>query len=203
MNLVWDFGGVLLGWHPPSLLRRTLPARADQAEHWARQIFLFEDGEWLEYDRGTAELPDVVARIAARTGLPLQEVQAVVDGVPGELQPIQQSVALLARLRAQGRRQFFLSNMPAPMADRLEAAHDFIGWFEAGVFSGRVRLLKPERAIFDLAAKRFGVEPSQLLFFDDHAANVEAARAAGWQAERFTSAAEAAVILQDRGLLEH
>ena len=187
MKPVFDFGGVLFNWHPPSLLRRELPHRAADeasARHWVREFFQGYGGDWAEFDRGTVEPPDLVGRIARRTGLAEAEVRRVVEGVPAELQPIEGTVALLRRLRDAGRTLFFLSNMPAPYADHLEREHDFVGWFEAGLFSARVQLIKPEPAIFALAAERFGAEPAELLFIDDHGPNVEAARAAGWQAFR-------------------
>ena len=204
IRLVWDFGGVLFNWNPPDLLRRELPQRAGGADdfaHWVGTIFQGYGGDWGEFDRGTLSVPALVQRIATRTGLSAQEVQAVVDGVPRELQPKPDSVALLRQLRDAGHAQFFLSNMPAPYADHLEAEHDFIGWFADGVFSARVKAIKPEREIFDIAARRFGVPPAELLFFDDHPPNVDAARAAGWQAEVFTTADHAAELLRQRGLL--
>jgi len=202
MKVVWDFGGVLFHWRPPALIRRELPHRAsDDAEvaHWEREIFQGYEGDWGEFDRGTVDVPALVQRIAARTGLGAHEVQAVVDGVPAELQPIADSVALLARLRAAGAAQYFLSNMPGPYADHLEAEHDFVGWFDAGIFSARVQAIKPERRIYELAAERFGARPDELLFFDDVLRNVEAARAAGWQALHFSDAAAAESALRDRG----
>lgn len=201
-RVVWDFGGVLFQWRPPALVARELPHRAAEADALVQAIFQGYEGDWMAFDRGTVEVPDLVRRIALRTGLAEREVQAVVDGVPRELQPIGDTVALLARLRAAGHRQYFLSNMPAPYADHLEAAHPFVGWFADGVFSARVRQVKPERGIFELAAERFGHDPAELLFFDDHLPNVEAARAAGWQAEPFTDAAAAAAILRGRGILK-
>ena len=204
MKIVWDFGGVLFNWRPPELIRRELPHRAvddASADHWVTEIFQGYAGDWGDFDRGTVDVPALVRRIAVRTGLEEHEVQAVVDGVPTELQPIAGSVALLARLRDAGRTQFFLSNMPEPYAGHLEAEHDFVGWFDAGVFSCRVNAIKPEREIFELAAERFDAPPGELFFFDDVAANVEAARAAGWHAERFTDAAAAEAALRARGLL--
>ena len=65
--------------------------------------------------------------------------------------------------------------------------------------SARVQQVKPERAIFDLAAQRFGRPPAQLLFFDDVVANVAAAQAAGWQAAHFTDAGAATAVLQAAG----
>jgi HAD superfamily hydrolase (TIGR01509 family) len=142
-----------------------------------------------------------VARITARTGLRPAEVHAVVEAVPDELRPVDDSVALLARLREAGHRVCFLSNMPAPFADHLEREHAFMRWFDDGVFSSRVRLIKPDPAIFALAAERFGVPAADLLFIDDHAPNVEAARAAGWRAVRFTDAQACAAHLRRMGAL--
>jgi HAD superfamily hydrolase (TIGR01509 family) len=69
------------------------------------------------------------------------------------------------------------------------------------VFSARVRLIKPEPAIFELAAQRFAAAPGELLFFDDVAVNVDAARRAGWNAHHFTDAADCEAELRRRGLL--
>ncbi len=204
MRIVFDFAGVLFGWQPPLMLHRLLPHHATDdasARRLERDIFQGYTGDWADFDRGLLEVPELVRRIAARTGLPAQAVRAVVDAVPAELQPIAETVALLRRLHAQGRRLHFLSNMPAPYADHLEREHDFIGCFESGVFSARVRQIKPEPGIFATAARRFDAEPAQLLFIDDVADNVDAARRAGWQALHFNDAADCEARLRAGGLV--
>lgn len=204
MRIVFDFGGVLFRWRPAQLLLRELPHRlADSAAAQAlvAQFFQGYGGDWAAFDRGEIEVPALARNIAARTGLTLQEVQGVIEGVKDELQPLPDSVALLQRLHAQGRRLHYLSNMPAPYADHLEARHGFLRCFESGVFSARERLAKPEPAIFHFAAQRFGSAPGELLFLDDYPANVQAAQAAGWQALLFESAAQAEAALRGRGLL--
>jgi putative hydrolase of the HAD superfamily len=204
--VVWDFGGVLFRWRPAALLERVLPRRVvddASARHWLEAVFQsYSNGDWIEFDRGTLDAETLIGRLVARTGLGPDEARAIVDRVPEELQPIDGSVALLATLRNAGRRQFFLSNMPAPYADHLERTHDFVRWFEDGVFSSRVKFVKPDPAIFALAARRFGVPRSELLFVDDYAANVAAARDAGWNALRFSDAAACAAELRRLGVLD-
>ena len=95
---------------------------------------------------------------------------------------------------------FYLSNMPAPYADHLEREHAFVREFDDGLFSARVKLIKPEPAIFALAAQRFGVAPSELVFLDDHPPNVTAARSAGWQALVFRDALQCEQALRQAGL---
>ena len=91
--------------------------------------------------------------------------------------------------------------MPAPYADELERIHAFFVWFEGGIFSARVRLIKPEPAIFALACERFGVAPADMLFIDDLPHNIDQARRSGWQGIVFRDAAQLEADLVSGGWL--
>lgn len=205
MRVVWDFGGVLFRWDPAALVARTLPHRmtAEQdARHWKEQFFLSYRGEWGEFDRGVTTVPEMVPRIARRTGLSEAEVRAVVDAVPAELQPIDECVRLLTALRERGHPLHYLSNMPAPLAAHLQRQHAFLGLFDSGIYSSHVQITKPDPAIFALAQQRFGGDPAETLFIDDHPENIEAARRHGWQASLFSGPQPLRVELQARGLID-
>ena len=72
--------------------------------------------------------------------------------------------------------------------------------FRETVLSHEIGLLKPERALFDLAAMRAGVPSERIFFCDDIPAHVAGARAAGWDAELFTSAAKLIDDFSRRGM---
>lgn len=203
-HLIFDFGGVVFRWNPARFLARVLPERAhspEAAEHWKTQFFQNYGGDWGAFDSGLIDVPELVARITARTGLSAAEVLAVVDGVPGELEPQAGTVAILQAFREAGHRLFFLSNMPEPYAQHLERSHGFMSWFEDGVFSARVKTGKPGAAIFQLALAQFGIEPGEALFIDDHPVNIEAARALGLPALLFTTPEQLRTDLVSQGLL--
>jgi len=199
MNIVFDFGGVLFHWHPASFLARQWPHRDGEAS--ALAFFENYQGAWGEFDQGLITQDEVIARIAARNGWSETEVRAVVEAVPAELALKPETAALIEALKAAGHRLFFLSNMPAPLAEHLARHHPIARWFEGGVFSSRVKQCKPGRAIFDIAAEHFGLAHEELLLLDDHPANVEAARTLGWQAILFSTAEQARHELVERGLL--
>ena len=205
-TLVFDIGGVVVRWLPLQLMQQVLPQLAHNecsAQAVAAAIFqgLTPGGDWAEFDRGRIE-PDALAeRIAARTGVAVQGIQALIAAIPGHIQPIPASVALLERARSAGHRLTLLSNMPRPYADHLEAEHGCFSWFEAGVFSGRVGLMKPERAMFDHAREALALDLEQALFIDDHPANIDAARALGWQALLFENAMQCEAALRRDGWL--
>ena len=203
MNIVFDFGGVLFTWQPHEFMARLLPERAstpDAARALVGEFFESFGGDWGEFDRGTIAAAPLAGRIAQRTGLSLVDVERVMHAIPQELTPIPGTVALVKRLHAQGHALYFLSNMPAPYADHLDAAHEFIDLFRDGIYSARVGLIKPEPAIFAHALETFGIGAGDTLFIDDVAHNVAAARRAGWQALHFTDAQQCAAELVRLGI---
>ncbi|MBV8122470.1 MAG: HAD family phosphatase [Burkholderiaceae bacterium] len=191
MKVVFDFGGVLFRWHPPSFLARVWPHRVPDLEagvEVARQFFQHYGGDWGAFDQGLIDAETVVARIAARTGWPFDEVRAVVDAVPDELQVLPETVALIEELKSAGHRLYYLSNMPEPYADHLERSYPLHEWFDGGVFSGRVKRSKPSAEAFQCAARAFDAAPQELVLLDDLPANIAAARAQGWQGLEFSTA---------------
>jgi glucose-1-phosphatase len=53
-----------------------------------------------------------------------------------------------------------------------------------------LKLLKPDRAIFERVSAETGFAPAEILFFDDLEANVVGARAAGWRAQQVDASRE-------------
>jgi putative hydrolase of the HAD superfamily len=199
--VVFDVGGVIVRWQPLELMREHLPMAAPEAA-FAQVFQNWSPGaDWGEFDLGRIEPDALAVRIAARTGYPVAALASLIAAVPHHLQPMPESVALIERLGAAGHRLALLSNMPRPYADHLEAAHDCFGWFEDRVWSGRVGLMKPERGIFDHVAVKAGIAARDAVFIDDHAGNIDAARALGWRALHFTSAAQCERDLRESGWL--
>jgi putative hydrolase of the HAD superfamily len=203
-TLIFDFGGVVFHWRPAALLARVLPqhiADADAAARWQASFFQGQGGDWWAFDAGLIGVDQLCQRISQRTGLQPQEVQAVVEAGPGELQAIADTVALIQALRAQGHRLLFLSNMPLPFVQHLRQHQPVLQAFEDGVFSSEVRCAKPDPAIFHLACRQFGLTPAEAWFIDDHPANIEVAQSLGFHCWHFTGAAALGQALRRLGLL--
>jgi putative hydrolase of the HAD superfamily len=203
VKVVFDLGGVVYRWRPDEFLTRLAPERAatpEAAQAFAADFFQSFDGDWSEFDRGTLEAEVLARRTAARLGVALDEARAVIDAVPAELQPIEATVALAARLKGAGHVLHFLSNMPRPYAAALTTRDALFALFESGVFSSHVGLIKPEPAFFEHAARAFDARPRDLLLVDDVQRNVAAAQAAGWRAVLFRDAAQCAGELAALGI---
>jgi FMN phosphatase YigB (HAD superfamily) len=71
--------------------------------------------------------------------------------------------------------------------------------FDQHIFSGEVRSVKPEPAIYEHCISVLGVHPSEALFIDDRDVNLEPARAAGIRGIRFQSVEQLREDLQALG----
>ncbi|MDM0105510.1 HAD family phosphatase [Variovorax sp. J22R24] len=188
MNVVFDLGAVLLTWEPVALVQANFEPHAPTAEAahaLASKMFHHED--WLGFDRGTHGLDDAIGRMALRLALPADRLSEVLAPIGERLEPIAVTVDLLAALRArrdagEDLRLYYLSNMPSPYARVLEYRHAFFQWFDGGIFSGDVRMIKPQREIYELLAERYRLTGSETVFIDDSLANVATARELGWHA---------------------
>ena len=87
--------------------------------------------------------------------------------------------ALARRLRENGRRTSLLSNTEAPaMQFFLELGYDM---FDALTFSCAEGVAKPQREIYEVAARRLRVTPARCVLIDDRLDFVDSARNAGMQ----------------------
>jgi putative hydrolase of the HAD superfamily len=203
VNIVFDFGAVLFTWQPGLLIQAHFPGHAvtqEQRSELAHAVFGHAD--WHDFDRGVLSSAEVSARTAKRLGLHEPAMHTLVDGIGEHLQPMNDTLALLAQLHAlrdqpdSTLRLYFLSNMPVPYARVLEHKHAFIGWFDGGIFSGDVQHIKPEPEIYELLECRYQLEPGQTVFIDDLASNVAHAQSRGWHGIHFESAAQLKAQLQ-------
>jgi len=192
-HLVLDIGNVLSEWSPDLLIAS---AFADPAERERAHQATIAHPDWLELDKGAMTVNEAARRATERSGLDPVEVKRVYANLPASLVAIEQTHAAVRRLHAQGVPMLVLSNMQHACWDWLRANHEIYALFEGCVISAEVGLIKPDPAIYRHLTERFSLQPSDCLFVDDMAVNVEAARAAGWQSERLSERSEGGAVLE-------
>jgi putative hydrolase of the HAD superfamily len=183
--IIFDFGGVLLQWAPQQIIEGFYSDESLR-ERLRKQVFGHPD--WLELDRGVLDEEAATNRFAARTGRPQEEMQALMETVRDSLTPIDDSIALLRELHAEGIALYGLSNMPASTFSYLRQRYDHWSLMQGIVISGEVKLIKPDAAIFEHICERYQLEPSETIFVDDHGPNIEAARKLNFHGVQFQNA---------------
>jgi putative hydrolase of the HAD superfamily len=198
LNIVFDLGGVVFNWQPDAIISSIFDDATIQ-DVVRKQIF--DHPDWIELDRGSIALEQAIGRGAERTGLPVGDIERLLEAVPPSLTPIAATIELIHELSGTKNRLFVLSNMSHASIDYLEQRHTFWGVFEGVVVSSRIRKVKPEIQIYEYLLNQYQLEPGDTIFIDDTQENLAAASSIGIQTIRFTGSAECRRSLVDLGCI--
>ena len=198
IDIVFDVGGVLIDWNPQHLYQKLIPNPAK------RKFFLEQvcSPSWnAKQDLGRSWIvaeneakkrhPEWANEISAYRGRWGEMVSGAVTG----------GFELMSDLHAYGHRVTGLSNWNHETFAEVKRRFPLLNLLEWTTVSGEVKLSKPDPAVYQLHATRLGVDARTIVFIDDNTANVEAAKALGWQGVLFTTAPAVRTELQDMGLI--
>ena len=164
------------------------------AEVWNR--------DWvLQHDAGRP-FAETVAELSARHPERAALIHAFQERWPETVSgAIEGSVVLLDALQRRGIPLYALSNFSAETFPYARERFAFLAWFDGIVISGDLGVTKPDARIYRSLLERYDITPSNALFIDDVAANVEAAREVGMQGLHFAGADSLREELQRLDLL--
>ena len=114
---------------------------------------------------------------------------------------IPHSVRLMAALQAKGVPVFSLTNFGIETYDHAATFYPFLRNFDRDFISGHMRMIKPDPSIYAAVEDACGIAPAHLIFADDRADNIAAAKARGWQTHLFEGPQGWADRLVAEGLL--
>lgn len=198
-TVIFDVGRVLIDWDIKHIYRDLLPDDA------AIDAFLAEVGwhAWnIKLDRGNT-WDKAVAELSAQFPHHHQLIEAShhrwQDAVPG---PIDGTVHILDTLHQAEVPLYAITNFSFEKWAEIKQRFPFLAThFKDVVVSGTERLIKPDRAIYDLCLTRNNLVATDCIFIDDSLANIKTANALGIDAIHFTSPDALQTDLRKRGLL--
>jgi 2-haloacid dehalogenase len=185
-HIVFDIGKVLIHYDPNLPFSRIIPDAEER--RWFFDNVCTHDWN-LEQDRGRDW---AVAEALLIEQYPEREAQIRAfrkhwhEMVP---HAYDESVAIMEGLIDEGRDVTMLTNFAADTFRHAREMYPFLNRPRGVTVSGEIFLIKPDVAIYRKHAEDFGLDPARTIFIDDSAANVDGAKAAGWQAVQFTDAA--------------
>lgn len=183
--VVFDVGRVIVQWDLRHLFAQLIDDPLDL--NWFCENVVTE--EWhFQHDAGrplAAMVPERKAQFPDHGYLIDAYANRFLDTIPG---PVPGTAALIQRLAAREIPLFAITNFGAEFWQQFRPTEPILRHFHDIVVSGDEKLTKPDPAIFQLAAARFGHAPEAMLFIDDNAANIQSAAKLGWQTHHFTDA---------------
>ena len=175
-TIIFDFGGVLLEWHPHLVYRNRF--KDDRSiDRFFEEIDFYT---WnLEQDRGRpfAEAVDLLSsQFPQHADLIRMYNDDWEKSIVGTIQP---NVDILLGLKQAGYPLHGLSNFSTEKFGLMRARFPFFSVFETILLSAEVSLLKPDERIFHIMLDRINRRPEECIYIDDSAANIATANRLG------------------------
>jgi putative hydrolase of the HAD superfamily len=197
--VLFDYGMVLSGPPDPAAWARmrTITGLGEEPlhrEYWAHRH---------DYDRGTLTGEAYWHKAATGAGITLTptQVAGLIDADTDLWSQLNLPMLEWAqRLQRTSIRTGILSNIGDAMTAGLTRRYDWLNAFDHRTWSYALKLAKPELAIYRAAAEGLQTPPSEILFIDDRADNIEAAHASGMQVIQYTDHATFEREMHHRGL---
>lgn len=194
-NIIFDFGNVLVQWHPELVYGQYF---GDEARAWwfLRHV---ADLDWRQrIDAGESQ-DDCVAELQARYPDYREAIalyrdrwrEMLTDEVPGMRQ-------LIGDLKSQGYELYGLTNWSMETFPEARKHFTILQQIDRYVVSGQERLVKPDERLFRVLLDRYGLKAEECTFVDDNPDNVAAACRLGMEGIVFTGADDLRIKLNIR-----
>lgn len=175
-NVVFDIGNVLVTFEWERLAREIGFTDKD-LQVLAEKVI---GDRWVEFDRGVMSEDEA-----------LKYVQEAIPGLEEKFATLWHRIdeaihvypyvnEWMRELKSEGYKIYLLSNFPKRLFEKeANQKFDFIRYTDGKVISSFVKLIKPDRAIYEYLLNTYSLKAEECVFVDDRPKNVEAARALG------------------------
>ena len=184
-NIIFDFGNVLVQWHPEVVYGEYF---GDEAKAWWFLRHVADMDFRQRIDAGES-MEDCIREKQAQYPGYEQAVELyrskwremLTDEVPGMRE-------VISELRARNYEIFGLTNWSMETFPEARAHFGILQMIDRYVVSGAEGLVKPDPRLFQVLLDRYGLKAEECTFVDDNPDNVAAAKGMGMQGILFTNA---------------
>jgi len=197
-SIIFDIGKVLIDWDPRYLYEKLIRDE-DELNYFLENIVTLI---WhTEHDRGLP-MAEGIKYLASKHPEHADLIKFYDERWFETLgDPIEGMEALIGDLDGANIPLYGLSNFSAEKFGTFAENFAPLKPMRDIIVSGEEGIVKPDPAIFELAMKRFNVDPAATLFIDDRDENTHAAKKAGFKTHLFEDAATLRADLIRLGLL--
>ena len=174
-NFIFDFGNVIGRFNGSDLLAHFCSSDEDCA---LLGSVIFR--KWNELDKGSIDYASYAEESVSL--LPQRLADTARDFFriwPQHVALIDETLAFIDELTAQGIRVYLLSNAPTYFADYALEHIAVLKKFSGVVFSAPLKTAKPDPAMYRYLFETYSLDPAECFFIDDLRENIEAGRALG------------------------
>lgn len=185
-NFVFDLGKVIVEFDPVELTDKYVTDKSNLKKiseaAFSREIFdKLDSGEFTDSD-GRNYLIDTFDKSL------LDEALLAYDNWMNNLKVIDGMKNLIEEIKNKGYKIYLLSNVTAGFKEKyktIDNVYEVLKNFDGLVISGDVKMIKPDKEIYEYLLNEFDLKANECIFIDDRKENTDAAINCGLNAYTF------------------
>ncbi|MCQ2345003.1 MAG: HAD family phosphatase [Paludibacteraceae bacterium] len=197
-TIIFDFGKVLVDYDFGPAIKKYIPTKELQMEF--ASVFCSDDFI-NQCDLGFKTVPELMQELVNEHPVFAPIIRNINltagDIIPGEVEGMRM---LLTELKMKGVRLLGLTNWSASIYEVMEAYPEMFSLLDGRMISSEEHLIKPDIRIYESLIRKFHLHPSECLFVDDKAVNIEGAVKAGLNGHQFKGASDLRAFLTQSGI---
>jgi len=173
MKFLFDLGGVFFDWDPKNFFK-------DKFDNQSEMNFFLDNicnNDWnLQQDKGRLIIDaenDLITKFPnyeEKIKMYYPNHRKMIKGI------FHESIELLYELKKKNYSCYILSNWSSETFEGMTEEYNFLKDFDGMIISGDIKLVKPDKKIFELAIEKFNLTPNDTIFIDDRIENINAAQ---------------------------
>jgi len=173
MKFLFDLGGVFFDWNPKYFFKSIFSSN-EELNYFLTHVC---NNEWnIKQDAGKL-IKDAENDLIRKFPQYSKEIKMYYSNHRKMIQgTFQSSIDQFLELKARDYLCYILSNWSAETFKGMEEDYPFLKNFDGKIISGEVKLVKPDKSIYELAIYRFNLEPAETIFVDDKLENIQTAK---------------------------
>lgn len=171
-NIIFDIGDVLV----KTTVYEAIRSKGFDEDMTDRLMqATYDSPYWIELDRGRWFTSQIIAAMADDTPEFAAEIHTVMRNMGGFITCLPDSRDWILRQKSKQLRVYCLSNMPHQVLCDCGGELGFLQFTDGCLFSCHAKQVKPSLAIYRQLLRRYRLQPSECIYIDDSAINVETA----------------------------
>ena len=192
-NIIFDIGGIVLEWGNNPLIELL-----NKTNYEVNKIckIIYGDSRFKECIVGKLSQFEYMKQLISENPKYSDDIEKILSEEYQEkaLPVIKENLEKIFELKNKGYKIYFLSNITDVSYNYLNDKLNILNMVDGGVYSYKEHLKKPDKEIFDLLIKRFGLKKEETIFFDDSRKNVKVGNEYGIKSYVFNSVKDITVL---------
>ncbi|MCR4782797.1 MAG: HAD family phosphatase, partial [Lachnospiraceae bacterium] len=168
-TIIFDIGGVLIGYDWTKYMMKLFNNDEELGKKLRANIF--KDNRWDEVDRGVLSEEELMELFSKDAPELRPQIEKFWNSCGDALWQFDFSKDWIRDLKERGYQVLYLSNWSNKLRILAAQQLDFLPLLDGGVFSYKVKLIKPDHKIYETILEKYNLKPEECVFLDDNENN--------------------------------